>query len=170
MTMKSMNKLDFAIFNETKEHPRLEYEILKKEEILLVMPADHPIAKAGKIQKNRNYPWMDLKLLKDEAFILHFPEQTTGKIIRELFEEYDIYPHVPACSRNTETCVKLCMRGKGICFLPETYVKNMEFTRKLSCFSIGDKEISSTLTIAYRKGTYLPQYARDFIEIARKSI
>ena len=31
------DQLDFGIFNEVHEHPKLEYELLKKEEILLIM-------------------------------------------------------------------------------------------------------------------------------------
>ena len=41
------DQLDFGIFNETREHPKLEYELLKREEILLVMPPDHPLASSG---------------------------------------------------------------------------------------------------------------------------
>ena len=40
------DQLDFGIFNEVHEHPKLEYELLKKEEILLIMPPDHPLASA----------------------------------------------------------------------------------------------------------------------------
>ena len=164
------DRLDFAIFNETKEHPGLNYEFLKKEEILLLMPPEHPLAKMAVKKEGRKYPWMDLNFLKEETFILHFPEQTTGQIAETLLQEYDIRPHVAVRSRNTETCVKLCLRGRGMCFVPETYVKNMDFLEKPLCFSIGEKEVASTLTIAYRKGTYLPQYAKDFIEIARENI
>ena len=31
------DQLDFGIFNETREHPKLEYELLKKEEILYIV-------------------------------------------------------------------------------------------------------------------------------------
>lgn len=55
----------------------------------------------------------------------------------------------------------------GMCFTPETYIQNMEFSGKPACFSVGEKGIFTTLSIAFRRGTYLPKYARDFIEIAR---
>jgi len=38
------DQLDFGIFNEVHKHPKLEYELLKKEEILLIMPPEHPLA------------------------------------------------------------------------------------------------------------------------------
>ena len=161
------DQLDFGIFNETREHPKLEYELLKREEILLVMPPDHPLASSGYQSPSYRYPRIDLSTLASEPFILHFPEQTTGKLVLEALDRAGVQPRVPVRSRNTETCVKLCMQGIGMCFTPETYMQNMEFSRKPVCFSVGEKGIFTTLSIAFRRGTYLPKYARDFIEIAR---
>ena len=120
------DQLDFGIFNEVHEHPKLEYELLKKEEILLIMPPDHPLASAGKASTHSTYPKLDLSLLAEEPFILHFPEQTTGQLSLEALKAAHIKPYVPIQSRNTETCVKLCMQGLGMCFTPETYVRNMD--------------------------------------------
>lgn len=166
------DRLDFGIFNEAKPHPKLEYEVLLKEEVLLVMPENHPLASCGIKRDGKKYPWFNLKLLEKESFILHFPEQTTGQIALGLFEQYQIQPYVPIRTRNTETCVKLCQRGIGMCFIPENYIKNMEFERerKPVCFSVGDGGVFSTLTIAYRKGAYLPVYARDFIKISQENV
>lgn len=96
-----------------------------------------------------------------------FRNQTTGKLVLEALDRAGVQPRVPVRSRNTETCVKLCMQGIGMCFTPETYMQNMEFSRKPVCFSVGEKGIFTTLSIAFRRGTYLPKYARDFIEIAQ---
>ena len=161
------DQLDFGIFNETRDHPKLEYELLKREEILLVMPPDHPMASSGYQSPSDRYPRIDLSTLASEPFILHFPEQTTGKLVLEALDRAGVQPRVPVRSRNTETCVKLCMQGMGMCFTPETYLQNMDFSRKPACFSVGEKGIFTTLSIAFRRGTYLPKYARDFIEIAQ---
>lgn len=164
------DQLDFAIFNEAKPHPKLEYETLLKEEVLLVMPKGHPLASLGVKRDGKEYPWIDLRLLGQEPFILHFPEQTTGQIALELFEKYGICPSVPIRTRNTVTCVKLCQKGMGLCFIPENYMKNIELQEPPLCFSVGDKGAFSTLTIAFRKGAYLPAYARDFIRIAQQNL
>ena len=124
------DQLDFGIFNETREHPKLEYELLKREEILLVMPPDHPLASSGYQSPSDQYPRIDLSTLASEPFILHFPEQTTGKLVLEALDRAGVQPRVPVRSRNTETCVKLCMQGMGMCFTPETYLQNMDFFQK----------------------------------------
>lgn len=164
------DELDFGIFNETRPHPKLSYETLLREEVLLVMPPDHPLSKKGIKKPGMRHLWIDLKLLKEEEFILHFPDQTTGQLAIELFETWGIEPRVSIHTRNTETSVRLCMEGMGICFVPETYIRHMHFEKKPECFSVGEKGIFSTLTIASRKGAYLPSYAQDFIKIAQEQL
>lgn len=164
------DELDFGIFNETRPHPKLSYETLLREEILLVMPPDHPMAGRGMKRSEMKHLWMDLRLLEKEEFILHFPDQTTGQLALELFETWGIKPQVSVRTRNTETSVRLCMEGMGLCFVPETYIKNMHFDIPPACFSVGEKGVFSTLTIASRKGAYLPSYAQDFIKIAQEQL
>lgn len=164
------DKIDFAVFNETSLHPKLEFETLAEEEILLLIPQNHPLINQAVPSKAHTHLWMDLNLVKNEPFILHFPEQTTGKIALELFKQHNIRPHVKIHTRSTETAVKLCSRGHGLCFVPESYIKNMELYHKPSAFSIGSHGIYSKLILAYKKGTYLTSYARDFISIIQRSL
>ena len=49
------DQLDFGIFNEVHKHPKLEYELLKKEEILLIMHPEHPLAAAGSVSTHSIY-------------------------------------------------------------------------------------------------------------------
>ena len=164
------DELDFGIFNETRPHPKLSYETLLRKEVLLVMPPDHPLSAKGVKKPGMRHLWMDLKFLEKEEFILHFPDQTTGQLALELFETWGMEPRVSIRTRNTETSVRLCMEGMGICFVPETYIRHMHFEKKPACFSVGEKGIFSTLTIASRKGAYLPSYAQDFIKIAQEQL
>ena len=160
--------LDFAIFNEVRPNPRLEYEELLREEILLVLPPDSPLAEKAQPRTGFAHPWMDLRHLAQQPFILHFPDQTTGCVARQLFDYYEIQPPVPFCSRNTETCARLCQQGLGASFIPQRYLEGMHFDTPPLCFSVGENGTYSNLTIAYRKGAYLPSYARAFIRIARQ--
>ncbi len=133
-----------------------------------MLSRENPLVARGEKREKCRYPWMNLKFLENEPFILHFPDQTTGRIALELFEKYEINPPVPFHTRNSQVCALLAYQGIGACLIPESYVKNMKFDHEPACFSVGDEGIFSTLTIAYRKGTYLSVYARDFIKIAQK--
>lgn len=164
------DELDFAIFNEALPHPKLSYELLLREEILLLLSPNHPLISRGVEREGFRYPWMDLSVLAEEPFILNFPDQTTGKIALGLFEKYGIDPAVPFHTRNPQVCAQLVQQGLGACLIPENYLKNMWFEEKLACFSVGDQGVFSTLTIAYRKGAYFPSYAREFIRLAKELV
>ena len=164
------DELDLAIFNEARPDPQLQYEELEKEEILLMLPPGHPLWKKAEKRKGLHHPWLDLRLLKDEPFLLHYPDLTTGDVARKLFHDYEIDPPVLLCSRNTGVLAELCYQGLGAAFIPGQYVSGLEFEESPLYFSVGENGTFSHLTAAYRKDTYLPAYAREFIRLAKESV
>lgn len=57
---------DLAIFNYSKSNPMLGCELLKDEEITLVVGRNHPLAKEGKKLEGCKFPWIDIKRFKNE--------------------------------------------------------------------------------------------------------
>lgn len=163
-------KLDFAIFSDWQPHPNLSYEPLKTEEILLVLHSGHPLASRAVPKEGCRYPWMDLSLLADNPFILHAPDQNTGRAAQQLFEQYHIQPPVPFLTRNSQTCIQLASMGLGACFAPESYVQYLALFWPMHAFSVGDPPNINRLVIGYRKNSYLSTYAQDFISIAKTSL
>lgn len=80
----SDDKIDIAVFNETVHDQRLEYQVLKKDETLLLVNQNHPFAKKGKAISGCRHPWIDLKLFKNDNFILLNSNLHTGKVSAEL--------------------------------------------------------------------------------------
>ncbi|WP_290761524.1 LysR family transcriptional regulator [Anaerostipes sp.] len=164
------SSVDFAIFNETAPNPKLSYESLGKEPILLAVSPDHPLAADVSCETgNENmYPSVDWEAVKDEHFILHFPEQNTGAITARLLDKHHITPKVPFYTRNTQAALLLMMKNQGICFAPETYIRSMAFEKPPVCFSLEDEDAFTSTVLAYRKGAYLTSYAEDFIQLAKE--
>ncbi|MBP3474878.1 MAG: LysR family transcriptional regulator [Lachnospiraceae bacterium] len=163
-------KLDFAIFSNWHPLSGLSYEVLTVEEILLILPSDHPLADRGIQRDGFRYPWLDLGLLADNPFILHFPDQNTGRAASQLFEQYHIQPPVHFRSRNNQLCIQLVSKGLGACFSPETYVQYTSSIWPLQAFSVGNPGLTNQLVLAYRQNSYLSTYAQDFITIARECL
>ncbi|WP_287714558.1 LysR family transcriptional regulator [Blautia sp.] len=163
------SRIDFAIFSDGSLNPKLEYETLGHEEILLAVSPDHPLARKVRPAacKDSPYPQVDLSELGNEKFILHFPEQNTGAITEQLLKKYGIKPKVPFYTRNTQAALLLVQQNEGICFAPETYIQNMTFRTPPVCFSLHDPDAFTSTIIAYRKGAYLTSYALDFIQISK---
>ena len=162
------SKLDFAIFSSWQPLTGLTYEDLTEEEILLVLPADHPLAGRGTDREGFSRPWIDLKLFADNPFILHFPDQNTGRAAAQLFEQCHIQPPISFRSRSSMLCIQLAMQGLGVCFAPATYVQYAASMWNLCAFSVGEAPLVNQLVLAYRKNSCLTGYARDFIDITRK--
>ncbi len=162
--------LDFAILSDWQPHPNLNYEILKIEEILLILHPEHPAAQKAIRRDHCRYPWLDLSLLADYPFILHFPDQNTGRAAAQLFEQYHIQPPVPFYTSNNQTCIQLAAQGLGASFAPESYVQHAAFLWPMQVFPVGEPLLYNKLVIAHRKNSYLSTYALEFIEIAKKCL
>lgn len=163
----SDDKIDIAIFNKTTQQLKLEYEILRNDETLLLINSNHPLAKSGKVVQGCRYLWIDLKLFKNDNFILLNSNLHTGKISAQLFDEAGINPNVVFRTRNVELQAQMASKGLGACFISESYLKHIKFEHEPVCFSIGKPRIINPLVVAYRKGAYLTQYTLDYIKILK---
>ena len=162
--------LDFAILSNWQPLAGLSYEMLMLEEILLILHPEHPLSGKGVPKEGCKYPWMDLELLAENPFILHFPDQNTGRAAKQLFDQYRIQPPVYFRSRNSQLCIQLASQGLGACLAPETYVQHCGDFWPIRVFSVGNPPLVNQLVLAYRQNSYLSTYAQDFISIVRKHL
>ena len=163
-------KVDIAIFNGPVNHSELACEILGKEEIVLVVSENHPLAHCGNIIEGNKYPWIDIEQFKNDNFILHYPEQRTEQISTQIFNEKKFVPRVILRTHSTEGAVRLAASGFGVCFVSENHMKHISLESKPVLFSVGNARTEVELLAVYRKGAYLPQYAKDYIRIANKCL
>jgi DNA-binding transcriptional LysR family regulator len=161
---------DLVIFNKPFRKLSLEHETIAQEELLLVMHKDHPLAKKAINIQGHRYPWMDIKLCKDEPFIIQFPNQHTGEVQRHLFKRADINPPIALETRNLEASVRLASIGYGLTFISEGHIRHISLEQRPQFFSIGDPSISMDVIAAYPDKESLSKYAREFIQIARESM
>lgn len=159
--------VDLTFYN-VHEFPKdLDYQIIGKEEMVLVLSASNPLVKKAVRKKGFAYPWIDLNLLTEEPFILLYPDQNTGGLALKLFKDYQLTPHVLLHTRNSEMSIRLAMEGLGAAFAPESYyhyLKSRE-PKDSVCLSIGKEKIENTLIAAYQKNRYLPKYAKAYLDI-----
>ena len=81
----------------------MDYQILRSEEIVLVLHENHPLAAKAITRPGFRYPWLDLSLLKEENFILLYPDQNTGGIALDLFKDTTSI-HRSLSTRETPPC------------------------------------------------------------------
>ncbi len=162
------NEIDFAIFCSDTVNPDFEYIKLGKEEIVLILSKEHPLAQSGIPKEGCRYPWIDLKNFADDSFVLLFPDQNTGKAALQLFSQAEIDPDILLHTRNNEVAIQLANKNMAVAFAPESYLKQMENSLDSTvCFSVGIPKTEIILIAAYRKGKYLSKYALDYLKIIK---
>lgn len=159
--------IDFAVYNPVSRSSALEYVPLQQEPFVLVGKKGHFLEKTAVKSPNYPYPLISLKSCEQEAFVLHVPGQHSGRMALELFTEYGINPSVLLQTYSTEVAISLAASGIGLAFAPETYVKKMQKSMELSCFCLDSKNAVVQLMAVYRKGKYLPAYAKYYIELLK---
>lgn len=158
---------DLAFFNLPIKSSDIDYEVIKHEEVLVVMAANHPLAHSGVIREGCKYPWMDLSLLKDEPFIMQILGQRTRDTADYLCRKANFTPIVKLETSNISAAVQLAGKGYGCFFVTETHLRHIIQTDPVVCFSVGQPCTTVDFVAAFRKNSYLPYHAREYISIVK---
>lgn len=160
-------EVDLAFFNLPIKSPDVDYEVIKHEELLVVMAADNPLVRKAVHRPDCKYPWMDLHELKDEPFIMQVPGQRTRQTVDQLCKSQNFTPNVKLETSNIPAAVELAGKGYGCFFVTETHLRHIIQTDPVACFSVGDPVTTVDFVAAFRKGSYLPYHAREYISIVK---
>lgn len=161
--------IDLTIYNVHTFPKLLDYQVIRTEEIVLILPEGHPLEKEAEKKEGFSHPWLDLKKLSQENFILLYPDQNTGGIARDLFARHEINPPVLLHTRNSQMSIKLAMDGMGAAFAPESYFNYMASLRsdRPGCYCVGEKPVLTTTIAACRPGRYMPKHVKDYIDLLK---
>lgn len=161
------SSIDIAVYNVSTFPKTLDYQIIGPSEIVLVVPQGHPLIQKAAPREGYRYPWIEMKALTKEAFVLLYEQQTTGRVIQKLFEEEGIQPNVWMRTRSSEVAIRMVQQGAGITMAAEGYVEHMGGSSGVVCLSTGGHQIYTTMIAAYRQGQYIPGYVQGYIDIVK---
>ena len=148
-------------------NPQIEYETICEEELLICLCKDHPLKKYATPNPNSRYPKLDPALLKDELVLRLMPDQRTRQFLDRYLGSIGLsYENVMTTS-SIPAIMELVSVGYGVSFLYETHLSHYNFKQDVECYSFGDTRTVSDFVVAHRRGSYLPAYARDYIDIVK---
>ena len=161
--------IDLAFYNQPDAHPNIETEIISHEEMVLVMSPENPLCELACPMEGCRYPHLDLQHLvnMDQGVIMQNPNQRTRTIVDRLFKQQHITPNIILETSNIRAEAELASRNYGVCFITETHLKHMKLEKPLRYFSVGDPSTPINFVAAYRKNSYLPYHATEYIKIVR---
>lgn len=158
---------DLAFFNLPIRNENISYELISHEELLLTMSIDNPASHLAVKNNKYKYPWIDINMLKNEKFILQLPEQRTRQTVNKLLKEANFSPNIVLETGNISASADLVSKNYGICFITETHLKHIKTDKPLISFSIGSTRRTVDFVAAFRKGSYIPYHAQEYIKIVK---
>lgn len=157
--------IDLTLYTVYEPPKQLDYEIIRNDETVLLLPPNHPLREMAIMRDDFQYPWIDLTFCAHEKFILLSSNQNSGIFARKLFNEYNINPIVLMETRNSELSIRLALEGTALTFAPASYIRYFSQKDQLNTFSVGKQRLPSILIAAFRKNRYQAQYVKDFIKV-----
>lgn len=131
-------EIELAILDEAGLRPGLDHQTILTEELLLALPAKHPLA-----GKNA----LSLKQAAEEPFILMKPGHGFRQITLDLYRKAGLEPKVVFESGGIETVQAMVSAGLGISLVPQMVAK----FAGVSYASVSAPKAARTLSLAWRK-------------------
>lgn len=149
-------------------HPRERtgdnYIPLATEELMVIIPAGHPLAsKAAPFGQPPAV--LDLRELCYEPFVLMDKSSTLRAVCDTVFEHAGFLPNVLFETNNTGGIASMVESTLCCGIIPGYYVK--KHSDKLASFALEDHPFWE-IAISYRKNSYLSSGAKEFIRLAQE--
>ena len=140
------------------------YDPLKKEELVLMIPAAHPLAEKA-AAPGEPLATMDLTALRYEPFVLMDKSSTLRSACDTLFEKAGFVPNILFETNNTGGIAAMVQSTLCCGIIPRYYTLGLG--DGVACFSLPERP-AWEIAICCQKHGYLNSGAREFIRLARE--
>jgi len=148
-------ELAVSLFAETED---LEWQDVRREPLVAVLAADHPLARASST---------DIAALKGDPFLLFAEGFAINRLILSACRRHGFDPLVAARSSQVDFLIELAASGVGVAFVPRMLAEGVQ-TARVRAPLLTEPETEWRLGMLWRKGAYLSHAARAWLEITRQ--
>jgi DNA-binding transcriptional LysR family regulator len=149
-------EVDFGVVSLPVKDARLTVDSLHRDDVVLVAPANHPLAARDSVKFAEILPHP-----------LLLPKQGRQReLIEDLFRTNDVQPRVAMEVESSELLKRLVAAGLGIGFLPRSNVQEDTKNGVLKIIRLEGVRLNRELALIYRKDKTLTRAALVFLEIA----
>ncbi|MBI5606890.1 MAG: LysR family transcriptional regulator [Deltaproteobacteria bacterium] len=149
---------EIAIIAKIEDNPQICYVPFCREDILVLMPPDHALAKKRSVT---------LAEIAQEPIIIKERGSGTRKALDEALAQKGIVPNISMETTNTDFIKQLVIRGAGISFLVKSGILKELEEGKLVTVPIKDCQIHSDVNLAYLRTQHLSTPAQAFLELLK---
>ncbi|MBP6820612.1 MAG: LysR family transcriptional regulator [Acidobacteria bacterium] len=155
----SERNLDFGFLSYDPMHPNLQSIEVHKDELTLVVPPNHPLAKHKQVT---------VKDLGEQQFVAHNVKTPSRTKIFELFAQQHTPLNICLELATLETIKEFVLLDVGIAILPRLAVEAEINSGKLVEVLVKGMKIEKTLRLVYRREASLSHAAKSFLDIVKE--
>lgn len=155
--------LAFAALESTS--PSLAYELLEQETIGVLAGRDAAITR-----QNPNGTALPLEAFRRERFVSLTKGHSSRITQDKLFRKYGLSPNILLETDALEVGRRVALEAGACMLLPSIYIDGYCYQRKGCFYPLADYENHRHFYACYRKDEFVPQYARDFIQITASAL
>lgn len=155
--------LAFAALESTS--PSLAYELLEQETIGVLAGRDAAITR-----QNPNGTALSLEAFRRESFVSLTKGHSSRITQDKLFRKYGLTPSILLETDALEVGRRVALEAGACMLLPSIYIDGYCYQRKGCFYPLADYENHRHFYACYRKDEFVPQYARDFIQITASAL
>lgn len=170
-------ELDLLMDNYPMDEELYEKKFVKKEQLLLAVPADFQSNAAAKswslsaedirqgLHRKRETYGVPLKMFENEPFVLLRAHNDTRERVDRIFRHAEILPKIAWKLDQILTAYHLAERGMGISFISDTALKYLPVNPKIYYYKIQDPAAERNVYFYYRKNKYFTRSMEEFIKL-----
>lgn len=167
------SEIDFVIMHAPKgdTQTQIVYDILNRDPFVIAIAPDHPLVKKAVPTPGYPYPVLDIRLLKDERFLMLHKSQRIRQITDSVLDRAGIrQPRIALTLRNFETAQLLAARGMGVTLVPLLYsqIPAGECPPALLCIDEA-YDACWDMCVATVKNSFLTKADQLFIRLVKES-
>jgi DNA-binding transcriptional LysR family regulator len=149
-------EVDFAIVSSPVKDPRLVVQTIHRDDIVLAVAPNHPLATRESIKPDDLLPFPMLLLKQGRQ----------RSLINSFFDSFDAHPRIAMELDSSELLKRLICAEMGMGFLPRTNVMDDVHAGLLRVVNVEGMRLHRELALIFRKDRTLTRAAQAFIEIA----
>lgn len=152
-------RLDVGFLSFECIHPELQSEVVVHDQMVLVVPPEHPLA------KRRSVP---LKELGKETFVAHYAMTPARQSVVDLFAQHEVPLRITMELATIATIQDFVVAGAGLAILPRLTVRSALREGRLVEVAVPQLKVDKTIRMVHRREETLSPAAQAFLALVRR--
>jgi len=151
--------VEFGVLSYNPQEPHIQSTIVYLDELVLVVPPNHPLTTAGEIS---------IRQLGTESFVAHIVASPYRDKVIEAFRYHKTPLHMDVELPTLQAIKRFVAMGNGVALLPEISVENEIARGELVAVPVLELRFERQLRLVYRQESAPSHAGRAFLTVAEQ--